>query len=265
MPYSSHYMCYLCCKLCFCRYMLYVCRYMLWFCYHMWCLCIICSDFSIIPTFCHSIGSVLTLYRIVYALYGVQTILPRVHFALFAVLSSLYRTVVMIYPQCKARLSDPSSSQPDAAILVYFRGKVEERSLLWKPSLSNWGLVPFWKDSAMRDGIFFKLILQNFGRKSVGWSVTNKLLSNSKEARLLQAIIDSFLGADRNFLFLLNFDIISLKCSAVTIGIQCTLFLKNDALTWKDRLHITSAKKRPFAYQIFESWTNNSLDSDCLQ
>ena len=81
----------------------------------------------------------------------------------------------------------------------------------------------------------------------------NRLFSNSKEARLLQAIIDSFLGADRNFLFLLNFDIISLKCSAVTIGIQCTFFLKNDALTWKDRLHITSAKKRPFAYQIFES------------
>ena len=73
---------------------------------------IICSDFSIIPTFCHSISTVLSLYRVVYALYGVQTILPRVHFALFAVLSSLYRTGVMIYPQCKARVSDPSSSQP---------------------------------------------------------------------------------------------------------------------------------------------------------
>ena len=35
---------------------------------------IICSDFSIIPTFCHSISSVLSLYRVVYALYGVQTI-----------------------------------------------------------------------------------------------------------------------------------------------------------------------------------------------
>ena len=114
---------------------------------------IICSDFSIIPTFCHSISTVLSLYRVVYALYGVQTILPRVHFALFAVLSSLYRTGVMIYPQCKARVSDPSSSQPDAAILVCFRGKVEERNLLWKPSLSNWGLVPFWKDSAMRKWI----------------------------------------------------------------------------------------------------------------
>ena len=114
---------------------------------------IICSDFSIIPTFCHSISTVLSLYRVVYALYGVQTILPRVHFALFAVLSSLYRAVVMIYPQCKARVSDPSSSQPDAAILVCFRGKVEEVSLLWKPSLSNWGLVPFWKDSAMRKWI----------------------------------------------------------------------------------------------------------------
>ena len=114
---------------------------------------IICSDFSIIPTFCHSISTVLSLYRVVYALYGVQTILPRVHFALFAVLSSLYRAVVMIYPQCKARVSDPSSSQPDAAILVCFRGKVEERSLFWKPSLSNWGLVPIWKDSAMRKWI----------------------------------------------------------------------------------------------------------------
>ena len=86
---------------------------------------IICSDFSIITTFCHSISTVLSLYRVVYALYGVQTILPRVHFALFAVLSSLYRTAVMIYPQCKTRVSDPSSSQPDAAILVCFRGKVE--------------------------------------------------------------------------------------------------------------------------------------------
>ena len=47
--------------------------------------------FSIIPTFCHSISSVLSFYRVVYALYGVQTILPRVHFALlFAVLSSSY-------------------------------------------------------------------------------------------------------------------------------------------------------------------------------
>ena len=114
---------------------------------------IICSDFSIIPTFCRYISSVLSLYRVVYALYGVQTILPRVHFALFAVLSSLYGNVVMIYPQCKARVSDPSSSQPDAAILVCLRGKVEERSQLWKPSLSNWGLVPFWKDSAMRKWI----------------------------------------------------------------------------------------------------------------
>ena len=71
---------------------------------------IICSDFSIIPTFCHSISTVLSLYRVVYALYGVQTILPRVHFALLAVLSSLYRTAVIIYPQCKVRVSDPSSS-----------------------------------------------------------------------------------------------------------------------------------------------------------
>ena len=35
---------------------------------------IICSDFSIIPTFCRYISSVLSLYRVVYALYGVQTI-----------------------------------------------------------------------------------------------------------------------------------------------------------------------------------------------
>ena len=88
---------------------------------------IICSDFSIIPTFCRYISSVLSLYRVVYALYGVQTILPRVHFPLFAVLSSLYGNVVMIYPQCKARVSDPSSTQPDAAILVCFRGKVESK------------------------------------------------------------------------------------------------------------------------------------------
>ena len=60
---------------------------------------------------------------------------------------------------------------------------------------------------------------------------------------MLQAIIDSFPGADRNFLFLLNFDIISRKCSAVIMGIQCTFFLTNDALTWKDRLHLTSRKK----------------------
>ena len=88
---------------------------------------IIRSDFSIILTFCHSISSVLSLYRVVYALYGVRTILPRVHFALFAVLSSLYRNFIMIYPQCKARVSDPSSTQPDAAILVCFRGKVESQ------------------------------------------------------------------------------------------------------------------------------------------
>ena len=62
---------------------------------------------------------------------------------------------------------------------------------------------------------------------------------------MLQAIIDSFPGADRNFLFLLNFDIISRKCSAVITGIQCTFFLTNDALTWKDRLHLTSRKKGP--------------------
>ena len=86
---------------------------------------IICSNFSIIPTFCHAISSVLSLYRVVKALYGVQTILPRAHFALFAVLSSLYRNFLMICPQCKARVSDPSSSQLDAAILVCFRGKVE--------------------------------------------------------------------------------------------------------------------------------------------
>ena len=88
---------------------------------------IIRGDFTIISTFCHSISSVLSLYRVVYALYGVRTILPRVHFALFAVLSSLYRNFVMIYPQCKARVSDPSSSQPDAAILVCFRGKGESQ------------------------------------------------------------------------------------------------------------------------------------------
>ena len=89
---------------------------------------IIFSDFSIISTFCHSISTALSFYRVVYALYCVQTISPRVHFALFAVLSSLYRTVFMIYPQCKVRVSDPSSPQPDAAILVCFRGKVEERA-----------------------------------------------------------------------------------------------------------------------------------------
>ena len=88
---------------------------------------IICSDFSIIPTFCRHISSVLSLYRVVYALYGVETILPRVHFALFAVLSSLYENVVMIYPQYNVGVSDPSSSQPDAAILVCFRGRVESK------------------------------------------------------------------------------------------------------------------------------------------
>ena len=44
------------------------------------------------------------------------------------------------YPQCKARESNPSSSQPDAAILVCFRGKVEERSILWKAILEQLGL-----------------------------------------------------------------------------------------------------------------------------
>ena len=44
---------------------------------------IICSDFSIIPTFCHSITSVLSLYRVVNALDGVQTLLPRVHLLSF--------------------------------------------------------------------------------------------------------------------------------------------------------------------------------------
>ena len=76
-----------------------------------------------------------------------------------------------------------------------------------------------------------------------GRSVTNKLLPNSKEPRMLQAIIDSFPGTDRNLLFLLNFDIISRKCSAIITGIQCTFFLTNDAQTQKDRLHITSRKK----------------------
>ena len=231
MRYSSHYMCYLCCKLCFCRYMLYVCRYMLWFCYHMWCLCIICSDFSIIPTFCHSISSVLTLYRIVYALYGVQTILPRVHFALFAVLSSLYRTVVMIYPQCKARVSDPSSSQPDAAILVYFRGKVEERSLLWKPSLSNWGLVPFWKDSAMRDGIFFKL--NNFATSchlQNGKIFVNVLivLAASETQMLCQILKVTFVKATP--LWLSNFP--SLQNNSSSTRVYGWALLGNFSLTW---------------------------------
>ena len=81
---------------------------------------IICCDFSIIPMFCRFISSVLSLYRVVFALYGVQTILLYVHFALFAVLSSLYRNAVMIYPQCNVCVSDPSSSQPNAAILVCF-------------------------------------------------------------------------------------------------------------------------------------------------
>ena len=31
----------------------------------------VCCDFSIIPTFCRSISTVLSLYRVVYALYGV--------------------------------------------------------------------------------------------------------------------------------------------------------------------------------------------------
>ena len=89
---------------------------------------IICSEFSITPTFCRYISSVFPLIRVVYALYRVQTIFPCVHFALFAVLSSLYGgNVVMIYPQCKAYVWDPSSSQPDAAILVCFRGKVESK------------------------------------------------------------------------------------------------------------------------------------------
>ena len=106
-----------------------ICSTFVVICYGFGTICgvcvIICSDFSIITTFCRSISTVLSLYRVVYALYGVQTILPGVHFALLAVLSSLYRTAVIIYPQCKVRVSDPSSSQPDAAILVYFRGKVE--------------------------------------------------------------------------------------------------------------------------------------------
>ena len=84
---------------------------------------IICSDFSIIPTFCHCISTVLSLYRVFYTLYGVQTILTRVHFALFAV---FLRTVVEIH---NARVSDPSSSQPDAAILVCFRGKWKKTSI----------------------------------------------------------------------------------------------------------------------------------------
>ena len=82
---------------------------------------IICSDISIIPTSCNSISSVLPLYSVVYELYGVQTILPRTHFASFVLLSSLYRTFVMIYAQCKARVLNRSSEQPDAAILVCFR------------------------------------------------------------------------------------------------------------------------------------------------
>ena len=36
----------------------------------------------------------------------------------------------MIYPQCNACVSDPSSLQPNTVILVCFRRKVEERSLL---------------------------------------------------------------------------------------------------------------------------------------
>ena len=88
---------------------------------------IICCDFSIIPIFCCFISSVLSLYGVVFALYGVQMILPYVHFALFAVLSSLYRNAVMIFPQCNACVSDPSSSHPNAAILVCFRGKVESK------------------------------------------------------------------------------------------------------------------------------------------
>ena len=98
---------------------------------------IICCDISIIPAFCRSIGSVLS-YTVVYLLYVVQTILPRVHFALFAVLSSLYGNVVIIYPQCKARVSDPNSSQPDVAILVCFWR--ESRRLIIEAILQQLGL-----------------------------------------------------------------------------------------------------------------------------
>ena len=147
MPYSSHHMRYLWCyKLCFCL-------YILWFCYHMWCLCHM-SWFSIIPTFCRSISTVLSLYRVVYALYGVQTILPRVHFALFAVLSSFHIL------NCCYDLPTMQSTRVGSKLLAAWRRhfglfsrKVEERSLLWKPSLRNWGLVTFWKDSSMRKWI----------------------------------------------------------------------------------------------------------------
>ena len=55
---------------------------------------IICCDFSIIPILCRFTSSALSLYRVVFALYDVQTILPYVHFALFAVLSSLHQLYI---------------------------------------------------------------------------------------------------------------------------------------------------------------------------
>ena len=97
---------------------------------------IICSDTSIIPTFCRFLSSVLSLYRVVYT-YGVQTLLhvPCVHFPLIAVLSSLYGNLVIIYPQYKACMSDPSSSQPNAAILFVFAGKLKAK---WRAKWSRW-------------------------------------------------------------------------------------------------------------------------------
>ena len=68
---------------------------------------------------------------------------------------------------------------------------------------------------------------------------------------------------DLSVLLLLNFDIISRKCKIVKKVAQCTSFLTNDALTWKNRLLITS-RKGGLTHHIFDSWATITLDSDCL-
>ena len=69
---------------------------------------------------------------------------------------------------------------------------------------------------------FFHLSVENFNHfSSSGTNIRNLLfnrilfLSNSKERKMLRAIIDSFPSPDRSVLLLLNFDIISRKCKAV--------------------------------------------------
>ena len=116
-----------------------ICSTFVVICYGFGTICgvcvIICSDFSIITTFCRSISTVLSLYRVVYALYGVQTILPRVHFAYL--LSFLRYIEPLLWSTHNAkhacRIQAPRSLTPPFWFI--FAGKLKAN---WRAKWSRW-------------------------------------------------------------------------------------------------------------------------------